>query len=45
MKNKLNDNKDIYKTVSYAALLMGLSLPLSILVMRIFNIMLGNPTI
>ncbi|AEF98919.1 hypothetical protein Metme_0475 [Methylomonas methanica MC09] len=45
MKNKLNDNNDIYKTVSYAALLMGLSFPLSILVMRIFNIVLGNHTI
>ncbi|MCK9605292.1 MAG: hypothetical protein M0R33_02455 [Methylomonas sp.] len=42
MKNKMNDNKDIYKTVSYAALLMGLSLPLSILVMQLFNFVLGN---
>lgn len=42
MKRKIMPNSDIYKTVSYAALLMGLSLPLSILVMRIFNFFLGN---
>jgi len=45
MKTKITHNKDIYKAVSYAALLLGLSLPLSILVMRIFNFMLGQHTI
>lgn len=42
MKNKIATNNDIYKTMGYAALLLGLSLPLSILVMQIFNFVLGS---
>lgn len=42
MKNKIAANNDIYKTMGYAALLLGLSLPLSILVMQIFNFVLDS---
>ncbi|MCQ8103835.1 hypothetical protein NP590_06945 [Methylomonas sp. SURF-2] len=42
MKNKTTANNDLYKTMGYAALMLSLSLPLSILVMQIFDFILDN---
>ena len=42
METKLNTKKDMYLAISYTLLLLILAIPLSVLGLKLLNLLLGN---